>query len=113
MTMSDDELAQHRACLEGGIAAYNVVDRMTDELPEVKWPRTPGRRPTAAENPHNVTKVHEVPLERLLHDPEETAKQLRVDELTALCKFMTGAVETKTPYDLIIFALPDSLTLVR
>jgi len=27
MTMSDDELVQHRACLEGGIAAYNIVDR--------------------------------------------------------------------------------------
>ena len=54
MTMSDDELAQHRACLEGGIAAYNIVDQMTDELPEVKWPRTPGRRPAGADNPYNA-----------------------------------------------------------
>src|SRR3954466_12865191 len=54
MTMSDDELAQHRACLEGGIAAYNIVDQLTDEVPEVKWPRTPGRRPSGADNPHNA-----------------------------------------------------------
>ena len=27
MTMSDDELSQHRACLKAGIAAYNIVDR--------------------------------------------------------------------------------------
>lgn len=54
MTMSDDELVQHRACLEGGIAAYNIVDQMTDELPEVKWPRTPGHRPAGAENPFNA-----------------------------------------------------------
>ena len=60
------------------------------------------------EGPHNATKVHEIPLDRLLPNdlpPDQTAKQLRVDELTALCKFMTGAVETKTPLDLIGFAL--------
>lgn len=54
MTMSDDELAQHRACLEGGIAAYNLVDQMPDELPEVTWPRRPGRRPSAEENKYNA-----------------------------------------------------------
>ncbi|HYZ31047.1 MAG TPA: amidase, partial [Crenalkalicoccus sp.] len=54
LTMSDDELAQHRACLEGGIAAYNLVDQMPDELPEVRYPRTPGRRPAAEENRYNA-----------------------------------------------------------
>lgn len=54
MTLSNDELTQHRACLEGGIAAYNLVDQMPDEIPEVRWPRTPGRRPSAAENPYGA-----------------------------------------------------------
>jgi Nif-specific regulatory protein len=55
---------------------------------------------------HANTKVHEVPGERAVQlDPEEAAKQLRMDELTALCKFMTQAVETKTPHDLIVLAL--------
>jgi amidase len=54
MSFSDDELAQHRACLEGGIAAYNLVDQMTDELPAVAWPRTPGHRPAGADNPYNA-----------------------------------------------------------
>src|SRR6185503_11815634 len=57
---------------------------------------------------HTSTKVHEFPLDR--HQPsdpppEESAKQLRVDELTALCKFMTGTVEAQTPHDLITLAL--------
>jgi two-component system response regulator HydG len=57
------------------------------------------------DNLHGITKVHEVPGERGVPDPEEAAKQLRMDELTALCKFMTQAVETKTPHDLITLAL--------
>jgi Nif-specific regulatory protein len=62
----------------------------------------------AVENPHNATKVHELPGARPVPGdppPEQAAKQLRVDELTALCKFMTGAVETKTPHELTTFAL--------
>ncbi len=35
-------------------AAYKAVDQMADPLPEVKYPRTPGYRPTGAENPHNA-----------------------------------------------------------
>jgi len=52
--MAEDELAQHRACLEPAIAAYNLLDQMPDELPEVRHPRTPGRRPPPEENPHNA-----------------------------------------------------------
>ena len=54
LAMPEDELAQHRACLEGAIAAYNLLDRMPDELPEVRWPRTPGRRPPPEENRHGA-----------------------------------------------------------
>ncbi|WP_043335531.1 amidase [Belnapia moabensis] len=54
MSMTESELTQHRASLEGSIAAYNIVDQMTDELPEVKWPRTPGKRPAAEENPYGA-----------------------------------------------------------
>ena len=50
LTMSDAELALHRECMAGGIAAYNAVDQMPDELPEVRYPRAPGRRPAPEEN---------------------------------------------------------------
>ena len=36
------------------IAAYNVVDAMPDNLPEVTYPRAPGRHPPPEENPHNA-----------------------------------------------------------
>ena len=51
LTMSDSELAIHRECLTGSVAAYNLIDQMPDELPPVTYPRTPGRRPMAEENP--------------------------------------------------------------
>ena len=54
MTMSDDELAQHREALIGNIAAYNLVDQMPDEVPAVAYPRTPGRRPAGEENRHGA-----------------------------------------------------------
>jgi len=52
--MGDDDLRLHMKMLEGNFAAYNIVDQMTDELPEVRYPRTPGRRPSPDENPHNA-----------------------------------------------------------
>lgn len=52
--MSDEELRLHMAALEGNFAAYNLVDQMPDELPEVRYPRTPGRRPAPEDNPHGA-----------------------------------------------------------
>ena len=52
--MGDDDLRLHLKMLEGNFAAYNVVDGMLDEVPEVRYPRTPGRRPTPEENPHGA-----------------------------------------------------------
>ncbi|MDB5309599.1 MAG: sigma54 specific transcriptional regulator, Fis family [Gemmataceae bacterium] len=71
-------------------------------------PATIPTRRSSAENHHGSTKVHEFPAGRTQPadpPPEESANQLRVDELTALCKFMTGTVEAKAPHDLIVLAL--------
>lgn len=71
-------------------------------------PTEPMGRGPVGESHHGNTKIHEQPLERELPEeppPEVTAKQLRMDDLTALCKFMTQAVETRTPYDLVAIAL--------
>ncbi len=54
MTMSGEEAAQHHATLIGSFAAYNTLDQMPDELPEVRYPRTPGRRPTGEENKYGA-----------------------------------------------------------
>ncbi len=53
-TMGDTELAAHLDCLLPSFAAYNIVDRMPDEVPAVTFARTPGRRPSADENPYGA-----------------------------------------------------------
>lgn len=54
ITMSDTELMQHQAALVSGFAAYNVVDQMPDEVPQVRYPRTPGYRPVGEENKYGA-----------------------------------------------------------
>ena len=40
--------------MQPSIDGYNTVDAMPDNLPAVKYPRTPGYRPSGAENPYNA-----------------------------------------------------------
>jgi amidase len=49
-TLSDADLAAHREALLPLFAAYNLVDRLPDELPPVAYPRLPGRRPPPEQN---------------------------------------------------------------
>ena len=49
-SMSDEELAVHLEAMRPNIDAYNAVDRMPQALPPVRYPRTPGHRPTGEEN---------------------------------------------------------------
>ena len=51
MSMSDREVGEYLEVLEGTMQAYDRVDALPDYLPEVRYPRTPGMRPSAAENP--------------------------------------------------------------
>ena len=51
MSMSDHEVGEYLEVLEGTMQAYDRVDQLPDYLPEVRYPRTPGTRPSAAENP--------------------------------------------------------------
>jgi amidase len=50
MALSDAEAAEYTALMEGSFLAYDRVDALPDFVPEVRWPRTPGTRPSAAEN---------------------------------------------------------------
>lgn len=100
----------------GEVVLKFVLEPKAPPRPVKEAPPTMPNKALHSENLHNPTKVHEVPAERVAPGQTQTAiaelddNQLRVDELTALCKFMTGAVEHKTPHELITFALRSILT---
>ena len=54
LSLSDDDVQSFLGIMAGSIEAYNVVDQMPDNLPEVRYPRTPGYRPEGEENPYNA-----------------------------------------------------------
>ncbi|MFL5798657.1 MAG: amidase [Actinomycetota bacterium] len=49
--MGDEDLAEFRDMVAGGLAMYRPLESIPDYLPEVRYPRTPGRRPTDEEDP--------------------------------------------------------------
>ena len=53
-SLTDADLLAHREALLPSFEAYNLLDRMPDELPPVSYPRLPGRRPASEENRHGA-----------------------------------------------------------
>lgn len=54
LALTDDDVKSYQGLMAGSIAAYNMIDHMPDELPPVKYPRTPGYFPKSADNKHNA-----------------------------------------------------------
>ena len=54
LSLTDADVASFLALMKPSIDGYNVVDQLPDNLPPVKYPRTPGYRPGPAENKHNA-----------------------------------------------------------
>jgi amidase len=54
LSLTQEDLKSFIGLMAPSVAGYNVVDAMPDNLPEVKYPRTPGRRPPPEENKHNA-----------------------------------------------------------
>lgn len=52
--LSPAEIEQYRALLVPTVAAYNALDALGEELPRVRYPRTPGYRPVGDENRYNA-----------------------------------------------------------
>ncbi len=57
MSMSDREITEYLEVMEGPMQAYDRLQELPDNLPPVRYPRTPGYRPGAAENPLNAWAV--------------------------------------------------------
>jgi amidase len=54
LSLDDRDLASFQDLMTPYVEAYGLVARMANEIPEVKYPRTPGRRPTPEENVYNA-----------------------------------------------------------
>jgi amidase len=57
MSMSEREIGEYLDVMEGTLQAYDRLTQLPDYLPPVRYPRTPGYRPSAAENPMNAWAV--------------------------------------------------------
>jgi amidase len=69
LSLGEAELASFRALMAPSIGAYKVLEALPDEVPEVKYPRSPGHRPHPHENRHNAwyrkTSIHGAPTGKL------------------------------------------------
>src|SRR5580698_761473 len=54
LALTDEDVTSFRGLMQGSVDAYNAVAAMPDEVPIVKYPRTPGYRPGPEENPRNA-----------------------------------------------------------
>ncbi len=54
LTLSEEDVQSFLGLIAGSIEAYNVVDGLPDNLPQVRYPRTPGYRPEGEENKYNA-----------------------------------------------------------
>ena len=54
MALSDADSAFFLETMIGNVAAYGALEAMADNLPPVKYPRTPGYRPEGEENKYNA-----------------------------------------------------------
>jgi amidase len=54
LSLSEQDVSSYLGLIKPMVDAYNIVDHMPDELPPVKYPRTPGYFPAPEENKHNA-----------------------------------------------------------
>ncbi|HMN84370.1 MAG TPA: amidase [Bauldia sp.] len=54
LSLTDDDVTSFLGLMRGSVDAYNLVGAMPDEVPLVKYPRTPGYRPSPDEDPRNA-----------------------------------------------------------
>src|SRR2546430_6918976 len=54
LSLTDSDIASFITLMKPNVDAYNVVGRLPDNLPQVRYPRTPGYRPSPEENTHNA-----------------------------------------------------------
>src|SRR5215813_11509746 len=54
LSLTESDVDSFIALMKPSVEAYNVVDELPDNLPQVRYPRTSGYRPQPEENKHNA-----------------------------------------------------------
>jgi amidase len=54
MHLTDADVASYLELMAGTIDGYNALAEMPNQLPAIKYPRTPGHFPEGEDNPHNA-----------------------------------------------------------
>src|SRR6185436_19486945 len=54
LSLSESDVTSFIDLMRPNVDAYNVIDQLPDNLPQVKYPRTPGQRPSPVENTHHA-----------------------------------------------------------
>lgn len=54
MQLTPKQAGEYLSLMQGSFDAYDLIDQQPDDIPEIRYPRTAGYRPTDAENPHNA-----------------------------------------------------------
>lgn len=54
MEINEDDAYSFQALLENNFAVYEILDSLPEDLPPVKYPRTPGNKPLTEDNPYNA-----------------------------------------------------------
>ena len=54
MSLTEEEAREYRGLMDANLDAYDAVDAEPDFTPQVRYPRTPGRAPSRAENPYGA-----------------------------------------------------------
>lgn len=54
LSLTPEDVTSFLGLMRGSVDAYNAVASMTDELPVVSYPRTPGYAPAPEDNPRNA-----------------------------------------------------------
>lgn len=50
-SLTDKEISDYQKIIDASLAGFDLIHQLPDYLPEVKYPRRPGRLPSKEENP--------------------------------------------------------------
>jgi amidase len=54
LQLTEQQASEYLALMQPNFDAYDIIDALPDEIPQVRYPRNAGYRPSGADNPYNA-----------------------------------------------------------